>query len=211
VYTAVLGPLYLIAGSIALPAVAAIVAGVIPRWLRGHPNSEMLILLGIMLLLIASTRALGLSPLLALLVFGLLSRYWVGWLRVLPGELVTVSSITAVAFFALVGASLDLGSLERAALPAVALIGARLVAKWMAAVATASPSGISRFKGSMLGLGLMPMSGLAVVLVQQVSGIYADFPTDLLTVTLAAVSVLELIGPVVTRTALARAKEARSD
>lgn len=209
--TAILQPLYLVVGSIALPLVAAVLAGVFPRWLRGHPNTELLLLLGLVLLLIASTRALGLSPLLALLSFGLLARHWVSWLRVLPNHFTTISSITAVVLFALIGASVDFGSLRRAALAAVALIVAQSLAKWVAMVVTAAPSGIPRFKGSLLGVALMPMSGLAMVLVQDVSGIYADFPANLLVIVMAAVSLLDLIGPVVTRIALMRARETRPE
>jgi len=208
---AVIQPVYLVFGSIALPVVAAALAGVIPRRLRGHASAELLLLLGLVLLLIAAARAVGLSPLLTLLAFGVLARHWVSWLRVLPNQFAIVSSVMAVALFALIGASLDLGSLRRAALPAVALIIGRLLAKWVATLMTASPSGITRQKGSLLGLALMPMSGLAIVLVQDVSGIYADFPSDLLVIIMAATAVLELVGPVVTGTALTHAKEARPD
>jgi Kef-type K+ transport system membrane component KefB len=211
VTSAILQPLYLILGSVALPVVAAALAGVVPRRLRAHASTELLFLLGVVLLLIAAARALGLSPLLALLAFGVLARHWVGWLRVLPHQFALISSITAVVLFALIGASLDFGALGQAALPAAALIVARLVAKWLASVATASPSGLSQQKGSLLGLALLPMSGLAIVLVQDVSAIYADFPTDLLIIVMAATSLLELAGPVVTRVALTRAREARPD
>lgn len=211
VTSAVLQPLYLILGSFALPVVAAALAGVVPRRLRAHVSTELLLLLGLVLLLIAGSRALGLSPLLTLLAFGVLARHWVGWLRVLPHQFALVSSITAVALFALIGASLDFGSLGRAALPAIALIVARLLSKWAATVATALPSGISKKKGSLLGFALVPMSGLAIVLVQDVSAIYADFPRDLLIIVMAATSLLELAGPVVTRMALTRAREARPD
>jgi len=209
--TAVLQPLYLIIGSIALPVVAAAFVGIIPRRLRSHANTELLLVLGLVLLLIASSRAFGLSPLLALLSFGVLARHWVGWLRVLPGHFATVSSITAVVLFALIGASLQLGSLRRATVAALVLIVARLVGKWLAVVVTAVPSGIPRVKGSLLGMALMPMSGLAVVLVYDVSSIYPDFPADLLAIVIGAVTLLELLGPVVTKAVLTRANETRSD
>lgn len=211
VTSAILQPLYLILGSIILPVVAAAMVGVVPRRLRAHVSTELLLLLGLVLLLIAASRALGLSPLLTLLAFGVLARHWVGWLRVLPPQFGLLSSITAVALFALIGAGLDFGSLSGAAVPALALILARLLAKWAANVGTALPTGVSQRKGSLLGLALLPMSGLAIVLVQDVSGIYADFPGDLLIIIMAATSLLELVGPVVTRMALTRAKEARSE
>lgn len=209
--TAALHPLYLIVGSILLAVVAAAFARVVPKWLRGQPNTTLLLVLGLVLLLIAAARALELSALLALLSFGVLVRRWVSWLRVLPTHFATISSITAVVLFALIGATLDLASLGKVGLAAVALVLARLVAKWVATTVTALPSGIPWRKGSLLGLGLAPLSGLAVVLVQDVSGIYPTFPSDLVIVVVAAVSLLELIGPVLTSVALARAGESRPE
>lgn len=209
--TAALHPLYLIIGSVLLAVVAAVVARVLPHWLRGHPNTALLLVIGFLLLIIAGARALELSPLLALLSFGVVARRWVGWLRVLPANFATISSVTAVLLFALIGASLNMGSLRTVAVAAVALIVARLAAKWVATLATAVPSGIPPKKGSLLGLGLAPMSGLAVVLVQDVSSIYPTFPGDLVIIIVASVSVLELVGPVLTKAALSWAKETRRE
>jgi Kef-type K+ transport system membrane component KefB len=209
--TATLHPLYLIFGSIALAGIAAGLAALVPKRLRSRPGATLLLLLGLVLLLIAGTRALGLSPLLALLTFGLLVRHEIAWLRVLPAQFATVTSVTSVVLFALIGASADLVSIRRVALPMAAFVGARLVAKWVAASATALPSGISLRKGSLLGLSLAPMSGLAVVLVQNVSGLYPTFPADLALIVLASASLLELLGPILTKVALVQAKEARPE
>jgi len=211
VLSAALHPLYLLLGSLALAAVAALVARFLPRWLRDHPNTVLLLILGLVLLLIGGARALELSPLLVLLGFGALTRRWVGWVRVLPQGFGTVSSITAVVLFALIGASLDVPSVGRMAVLALALVAARLAAKWAAATVTALPAGISRKKGALLGLGLSPMSGLAVVLVQDISGLFPDFPADLAAIVLAAVSLLELIAPVITKVALTTAREVRME
>lgn len=209
--TAILHPLYLIVGSIALAMVATGLSALVPKRLRSRQGATLLLLLGLVLLLIAGARTLGLSPLLALLTFGLLVRHELVWLRVLPAQFAIVTSVTSVVLFALIGASADLVSIRRVALPMAVFIGARLVAKLMATTATALPSGISLRKGSLLGLSLAPMSGLAVVLVQDVSGLYPAFPADLAFIVLAAASLLELLGPILTKVALIQAKEARPE
>lgn len=208
---AVFRPVYLIVGSVALSAAAAVVARFLPRWLRGQRSSALLLILGLVLLVIAAARALELSPLLTLLSFGLLSRRYVGWLRVLPADLPTISSITAVILFALIGASLDPASLDTVAVAAAAFVCARLAAKWLATIATAVPSGTTPRKGALLGLGLAPASGLAVVLVQDVTGMYPGFPASMSLIVLASVVVLEFLGPVLTRVALVGARETRSE
>jgi Kef-type K+ transport system membrane component KefB len=212
---AVMHPLYLIFGSVVLAVAATAIAAVVPKRLRSHPATMLLLLLGLVLLLIGGARSLGLSPLLGLLSFGLLAKHGVAWLRVLPTQFATITSVTSVLLFALIGASSNLASLGdtleplgSVALVVAAFVLARLVAKWIATTITALPSGISLHKGSLLGLGLAPMSGLAVVLVQNVSGLYPTFPVDLTVIVVAAVSLLEIIGPILTKISLLQAKEA---
>ncbi len=206
-FVAILHPVYLIVGSLALALVAAGFARIAPRWLRSRRSSTLLLILGLVLLVISGARALQLSPMLTLLAFGLFSRHYVGWLRVLPSDFPVISALMAVILFALIGSSLNFTSIGTVALATGAFAAARLAAKWVATVATALPSGISLKKGSLLGLGLAPMSGLAVVLVQDVMGVYPDFPLVLSTIVLATVTVLELPGPILTKISLSRARE----
>ncbi len=208
---AVLHPIYLMAGALLIAVVAALVARLIPRNFRSHRSSILLIVLGLILIVIAGAKAFVLSPLLSLLLFGSMARRWVPWLRVLPPDLATISSMTAVILFALIGASLNPSIVSRAAIPATAFILARLVAKCAASFATAVPAGITLRKGSMLGLGLAPMSGLAIVMVQDVTGIYPALPSDLSLTILSAVVVLEIVGPILTSVALGGAKESHRD
>jgi Kef-type K+ transport system membrane component KefB len=208
---AILHPIYLIAGAMALSAVATLIARILPRWLRGQRGSASLLIFGLVLLVIAGARALELSPLLTLLSFGLLCRRYVGWLLVLPADLSAVASLTSVILFALIGASLSPVSLEMVALATAALVCARLAAKWVATVAMAAPSGITTRKGALLGLGLTPASGMAMLLAQDVTGIYPGFPSNMSMIVGASIVVLEIIGPVLTKVALTGARETRPD
>ena len=52
------------------------------------------------------------------------------------------------------------------------------------------------------------MSGLAVIMVHETSGLYPQLSTSIAPVVLAAVVILELLGPVATQYALRRAGEA---
>lgn len=209
--TVVLHPLYLTVGSLLLAFAASLGARLLPRALRLREDAELLLILGLVVLLIEVAFATQLSVLLTLLAFGVLAKHTAGWPRVLPKHFPTVTSAFMVVLFALIGANLDPGALARVAPAALAFAGARLLTKVAATVVTARPSGLSTRKGLLLGLGLAPMSGLAIALVQDTSSIYPNFGTDLLFIVLASVTILELAGPVLTKVALVQARETRPE
>jgi Kef-type K+ transport system membrane component KefB len=206
--TIVLHPLYVLAGSLLLAAAATGCARLLPRAFGGREEVELLLPLGLVVLLIAAALAADVSVLLALLSFGALARHMVPGMRVLPRLFASTTSIMAVPLFALVGAQLDLRGVLAGGAAALAIVAARAAAKCAVTLATARPSGISAGKGFWLGLSLTPMSGLALALVLDTSEIYPSLRADLLVVVLAAVTILELLGPVLTRLALVRAREA---
>jgi hypothetical protein len=69
-------------------------------------------------------------------------------------------------------------------------------------------SGIPPASAGYLTLALMPMSGLAVVMVLDTAAMYPSFGGELAAVVLSAVALLEILGPIATQFALKRAGEA---
>ena len=115
-----------------------------------------------------------------------------------------------VMLFALTGASLDLKLLLAPAtlFTAIAVIAARFAGKSIGVFALAIPSALGLRKASLLSIGLLPMSGLAIVSVQDTSALYPEFGSRLAAVVLTAVAVLEVLGPLAAHYALRRAGEA---
>ena len=64
---------------------------------------------------------------------------------------------------------------------------------------------------SLVALGLMPMSGLAIVLVQQTASHFPEFAPALAAVVVSAIVMLELLGPLLAHFAILRAGEAGDD
>ena len=71
-------------------------------------------------------------------------------------------------------------------------------------------SGITHKKALLLGIGMVPMSAIAVVMVQGASALYPEFGAKLSSIVLSAVVILELVGPLATQWALRRAGETES-
>jgi Kef-type K+ transport system membrane component KefB len=116
-----------------------------------------------------------------------------------------------VILFVLTGASLQFDALGTAAAVTAAFIAARFVGKALALLAFGRLSGIRPGGAGLLSVALLPMSGLAVVMVQDTAFFYPAFGAELAAVMLSAIALLELAGPLATQFALRRAGEARPD
>jgi Kef-type K+ transport system membrane component KefB len=110
--------------------------------------------------------------------------------------------------FVLTGASLRLEALG----PAAAVVGlyvlARLAAKTLVIGALSRLSGLSLRQGALLGLSQLPMAGAAIVLVESTTSFYPEFGAGLAGVVLAAIALLEILGPIATQLAFRLAGEA---
>ena len=113
--------------------------------------------------------------------------------------------------FVLTGASLDFSGLETVAAVSAAFIVVRFLGKAIAILALGRLSGLRAGGAGLLSLSLLPMSGLAVVMVYDTAAIYPQFGAELAAVVLAAVAVLEIAGPIATQFALRRAGETHPD
>jgi hypothetical protein len=68
-------------------------------------------------------------------------------------------------------------------------------------------NGLTVRKGALLGLGLLPMSGVAIVLMERATTIYPGFGAQLTALMLSVLAVTELLGPICTRFALVASGE----
>ncbi|HZN46845.1 MAG TPA: sodium:proton exchanger, partial [Ramlibacter sp.] len=72
-------------------------------------------------------------------------------------------------------------------------------------------SGLRVRKAGLLGLALMPMSAVAVMLVDFTRRVYPAFGVELAAIVMSAVLVMALAGPALTQAALRLAGEAREE
>ena len=75
------------------------------------------------------------------------------------------------------------------------------------AVAFSRPSGISSRQGLALGLGLAPVSGVALVMLADLEGLYPHFAGTLTHMVFSAIAILELLGPIAVHYALRMVRE----
>jgi Kef-type K+ transport system membrane component KefB len=205
---AVLHPLYLIAGSAGLGYLAFIVARMLARWLGKREDSQFGMLLGLIVGTVGCAISFKLSVLLALLAFGVFAKNLDRDHDLMAVEFGPGGQFFLVMLFVITGAGLRPSEFAVAGAIGAAFILARLAGKLAGLGLFAPLSGITQKKALLLGIGMAPMSAIAVVMVQGASALYPEFGAKLSSIVLSAVVILELVGPLATQWALRRAGEA---
>ena len=204
---ATLHPLYLIAGSASLGFLAFLAARTLARWLGKREDSQFVMLLGLIVGTVGCAISFKLSVLLALLAFGVFAKNLDRDHDLMAVEFGPGGQFFLVMLFVITGAGLRPSELAVTGAVGAAFVLARLAGKLVGLGLFAPLSGISQNKALLLGVGMVPMSAIAVVMVQGATALYPEFGATLSSIVLSAVVILELVGPLATQWALRRAGE----
>jgi len=211
---ALLHPLYLLLGSVLLGGLAARLVLWGARLLGKGPEakfSQFILLAGMLLTAVGLAHVFNLSVFLALLVFGLACRQWDSRYALLSVDLGGAAQLFYIVLFVLTGASLPLAAVPAAGLPVLAYLAARSLGKAAGVMLTAPFSRISWRQHAWLGLALLPMSGVAIALVHDLTSLHPQFGERLGNLVLAAVVLLEFLGPLAVQAAFRGAGESRPE
>jgi Kef-type K+ transport system membrane component KefB len=207
---AALHPVYLIAGSAGLGFLAFLAARTLARWLGKREDSQFVMLLGLIVGTVGCAISFKLSVLLALLAFGVFAKNLDRDHDLMAVQFGPGGQFFMVMLFVITGAGLRPSELAVAGAIGAAFVLARLAGKLIGLGLFAPLSGITQKKALLLGVGMVPMSAIAVVMVQGASALYPEFGAKLSSIVLSAVVILELVGPLATQWALRRAGETES-
>jgi len=158
------------------------------------------------ILLVATTHALLLSPLLAALTFGFVVRHRRVTLSQAQRNFGALGDLLAVVLFVYIATTLSWPRVIEGLALGLALVAVRSVAKIVSVTALARASGTSWRKGALTGLAMTPISVFVILLLEHTRYLGIDL-VDQLAPLAAATLVLELLGPVVMQTALRIAGE----
>lgn len=208
ILSAVLHPVYLLSGSALLGVAAAYLLRWVLRVFGARDSDGFLLVLAAIVLTAAAGRSLALSVPLALLMGGLLLRSSSERLLLFPTHFGTAGGVLVVLLFILSGVEIDLRSVLAGGLVALALVLVRVATKVAAVVLLARPSKLVLRKALLLGLALSPMSSLAILLADLPAAGAPELASQIGSVVMGIVVVMELIGPVICAFALRAAGEA---
>ena len=197
--TAVLHPLYLFAGSLALGGFMARVARLVGRKVDRSPELHFTLVAGLILAAVGLAQMGRLSVILALLAFGMFARNDRNRHDLVNVDLGRASRLFYIVLFVITGASLPLSAFETAGWAAAAFIGARAAGKFLGVVLVAPIGGMKWRQSIALGAALMPMSSLAVLMLHDISRLFPRFGQELTAVVIAGVIVMGIAGPLATQ------------
>ncbi|MET0680909.1 MAG: cation:proton antiporter [Burkholderiales bacterium] len=204
-------PLYLLAGSLVLAALAAQATLKLVQLVGKHAERQFIVVIGVVVLTVGVAVALKLSVLLTLLVVGAMVRNADRERHFMVVDSGNAGQLFYLLLFVITGARLELGLVATAGAAGLAFVLVRFAGKTLGVLAVAPFLGLKVRHAGLVALALMPMSGLAVVMVYETASLYPEVRASIAPVVLAAVVILELFGPIATQFAIKQAGEAGAE
>lgn len=210
-FTVLVTPVVQVIGAIGLALMITLVLIRAARWILSPHSDSFPLVVGFVLLALGLATMLNLSLLLTLLALGVFVRNLETHKRLVEVHFGRGGELFFLILFVVAGANLHLSELWIVGGAALAFVLARVAGKWFTVFAVSRIAGLTVAQSSATGLALVPMAGLAIGLVQSTQSLYPGFGELLSAIVLAAVAILETIGPVATEYALKIAGEVDSD
>ncbi|MEW6165426.1 MAG: cation:proton antiporter [Pseudomonadota bacterium] len=205
---ALLQPVYQLVGSLVVAALIGALLVHIARLTRGARQYRLALIIGALMLGVGIAEALHLSALFVPLAIGVVVRTLERDDLISDVAFGEAFELFFVVLFVYAGAKIRLGDLPELAGIALALIAARGAAKWLTVFAMSRWQGSAPRPAAATGLLLLPMAGLAIGLAQTADTLFALQAAQLNVLILAAVAILETLGPPVAAWAFKFAGEA---
>ena len=209
--TMVLHPLYLLAGSLVLAGVLAMVMLSLLRLFGRLPAFQFSATVSLVLLTVAAATMLNLSVPLALLLLGMFGRLLDHERHFVSLRFGETAMLFIVLLFALAGAGLQFSGWSTAVPLALAFVAARMIGKAVPILLLSNASGLALRKSSLVSLGLMPMSALSLLMLHELTRSSPALASEIGPPMFLAIALLAFAGPLLFEFALRRAGEAAEE
>ncbi|MBI1890577.1 MAG: cation:proton antiporter [Burkholderiales bacterium] len=206
VLEAISSSLLVVLVSAGLGALFGVLVPAVMRQLGNLANEATVAFAIAVILLVAVTYSVKLSPLLATLTFGLVARHRRVALTQAQRNFGTLGGVLTVLLFVFAASTLKWQRVATGASLALLLIGARFAIKTIAVALFARVSGISWRKGALTGMGLAPLSVFVILVLEQARHLGLGI-ADELTALAAMALLMDVLGPIITQWALILARE----
>lgn len=206
-----LHPVYLMLGSILLGGVIARAILFLLSFTRSVSSGQNLGAVAMIVASVALVEMLNLSVLVTLLVAGILCRAMDSQRRMQPLDFGLVGHLALIVMFVSLGALIEPQFFATALVPALGLVAARGLGKFVGICVFARPSGLSLRKASLLSVSMLPISGAVILWMDSVARIQPELGQQMAGILLLALLMMELISPPLLQFALRRAGETTTE
>jgi Kef-type K+ transport system membrane component KefB len=193
--TAILQPLYQLLGSMLIAGLIAAILVELARYTRSAQQYRLALIIGAIMLGLGVAKALNLSALFVPLALGVVVKTLEKEEQLSDVNFGEVFELFFIALFVYAGAHIDIGALRELGWIALALVAMRIAAKLLTVFGVTRLIGLPTQPAAATGLLLIPMAGLAIGLAQTAHRLFALEAEQLSAIVLAAVAILESIGP----------------
>ncbi len=200
--TVIGAPLYSFLGSAALGGVAGVVLHYTARKFKSATQYHLALVIGAVMFTLGASMMLNLSPLFAPLVLGVVVRGIERKDLISGMEFGSAFELFFIVLFVYAGANLHIAEMVQYAPAAGIFVLGRAAAKWFGVGATSFLFRLPVRQSTTTGLLLLPMAGLAIGLVNTTVTLFPQHGAVVSSIVLAAVAVMETIGPPIAARAL---------
>lgn len=195
--------------SVAIGGLVGIALPALLRSLRATGDATLAFAIAV-ILLVAVTHTLALSPVLAALTFGIVARHRRVTLNRTQRNFGVLGDLLALQLFFFVSSSIEWRHVQAGIVLGLAIIFVRFVVKTAGVTVLARLSGVTWRKGMLTGIALTPMAVFAIVVLEQTRRLGLDL-VDAIAPLAAVALLMEVLGPIVTQRALTAANETTPD
>ncbi len=201
-----LDPLIEIGGGIAFGCLLGIIMVILVKYYTGRGN-RLAITIMMISLCVGVSNLLGFSSLLACMMLSMVFVNLSKHRMKIYEPLDRITPPIYMMFFIISGASLDVSIIASVGIVGIIYVFGRVIGKvfgaWLGAKLSKAPKIVSKW----LGFTLVPQEGVAIGLATSAASSLPEYGARIQTVVLCGVVVYELIGPIITKTALKKAGE----
>lgn len=170
--------------------------------LERQAEHQHLLILGTIVLGVGTAIYLDVSVFLPMLIFGILVSTIDRDHKVIAIRIASDARVFLVITFVLAGAALDIAYLRDYWLEAILIALARLAGQVLAILVSRKSIGLTVRESVFLGIGLQPMSSIALVLLVNTQMLYSGMDARLVGMLMATILLMQLFGPLATQTAI---------
>ncbi|MFZ2974733.1 MAG: cation:proton antiporter [Ferribacterium limneticum] len=170
--------------------------------LEKQAEHQHLLILGTIVLGVGTAIYLDVSVFLPMLIFGILVSTIDRDHKVIAIRIASDARVFLVITFVLAGAALDIAYLRDYWLEAILIALARLAGQVLAILISRKSIGLTVRESVFLGIGLQPMSSIALVLLVNTQMLYSGMDGKLVGMLMATILLMQLFGPLATQTAI---------
>lgn len=161
-----------------------------------------LLILGTIVLGVGTAIFLGVSVFLPMLIFGILVNTIDRERKVIAIRIASDARVFLVITFVLAGAALDIAYLRDYWLETFLIVAVRLTGQLLVILLARQGLGLTVRESLFLGVGLQPMSSIALVLLVNTQMLYGGMDETLVGMLMATILLMQLFGPLATQTAI---------